>query len=420
MQRRGIDPIHPIHDELVGGKAASCSNAIAGSIGRLSIDRHSSGAVGDHPDLLEENDDDTHKHDLYLDLNPDIDPGQCLGGELGGASLFALVPEELIRHMFQYMDIASLSSLAQTCRAKTFPSPSASYLASDDVLWLSLARRRFCISVAGAATDRRPPRAKSYGGTTWKAAYRSMALANRMPKNRTMPRSNVVLAKGGGGLLKGSNCRRVSFRMQQKPQFHLSRRKGGTGLGNFVSLWAMLTHTDDCSIRRTGCGLATKYVEMRVCLQNIRSGFGSVEVSLNEAYVQIIGTALRTDGLWCSNVVPSGRFRPRIIHRSWNATSRGDSCTDAADGVTLNSFDFVVVSLCIPCAPDMHYETDFLSRCLCLHVPVVWSPHDGRSNGNIKSLASASFLPENQIWNHYMELPGSCLSLINRNNLISV
>ena len=136
--------------------------------------------------------------------------------------------------------------------------------------------------------------------------------------------------------------------------------------------------------------------------------------------VQIIGTALRTDGLWCSNVVPSGRFRPRIIHRSWNATSRGDSCTDAADGVTLNSFDFVVVSLCIPCAPDMHYETDFLSRCLCLHVPVVWSPHDGRSNGNIKSLASASFLPENQIWNHYMELPGSCLSLINRNNLISV
>lgn len=136
MQRRGIDPIHPIHDELVGGKAASCSNAIAGSIGRLSIDRHSSGAVGDHPDLLEENDDDTHQHDLYLDLNPDIDPGQCLGGELGGASLFALVPEELIRHMFQYMDIASLSSLAQTCRAKTFPSPSASQgqiLRRDDV-----------------------------------------------------------------------------------------------------------------------------------------------------------------------------------------------------------------------------------------------------------------------------------------------
>mmetsp|Transcript_18154 Transcript_18154/g.26287 ORF Transcript_18154/g.26287 Transcript_18154/m.26287 type:complete len:395 (+) Transcript_18154:51-1235(+) len=361
-------------------------------------------------------------------------------------SLFGLLPEEVIRMIFGWMDVPSLSVLIQSSKPVH---SSISLLASGDDIWVQLANRRFNI-VSTSRTNRiiREPRPKPYGGADWRAAYRSMSSCSRMPKNRIMSKRSTLFAKG----LKGAVL---------TPGESLPRKRG-----DFVGVWVTVAHTDDCNTRLirypTEEDQESRFIELHLCLQNTRSGYGTVDFDIANASVQIIGSPRDVNDLWFSDVVRSGPYRPKILYRKregesirmrkkkcksflypevgngrhlYGKESQNESPTDltcTCDHLnnsgslscltTLQPFEFVIVSVHVPCAPDMRFETEFLSRAICLYIPVRWNNGANQSKYKkpaIDCLASAPFLPEADIWKYYMELPGDCLTLTDRDGLVS-
>mmetsp|Transcript_27654 Transcript_27654/g.55857 ORF Transcript_27654/g.55857 Transcript_27654/m.55857 type:complete len:413 (-) Transcript_27654:465-1703(-) len=354
-------------------------------------------------------------------------------------SFFAMLPEEVVRILLQWVDIPSLALITQT--SKAIPA-SLALLASDDTTWLSLVSKRFNIAAAPGSVAQ--PRSKSYGGATWKAAYRSMALANRLPKCKAMPRKHVVFAKGG------------------------NERQS-------VSMWIMLSHTDDCNTRivpstttRNANSSSSssnsdessinndvdheendeaprqRYIELRVCLQNIKSGCGSVNINLEEASANVIGPRGISMAAACSPRIifeSSDDTKPSVSskqskRKKYGLDGRGRHSRSAAgriigddsgdkgrvSHITLEPFEFTVASLRVPCTPDMRYETDFLSRAHSVKVPVSW-PLSSTASDHVKCQVDtcyAKFMSEPHIWEHYIELPGGCLTLADRNHVMSV
>ena len=357
--------------------------------------------------------------------------------------LFSTLPDELLRIVIAWMDIPCLALLIRTSKSSNI-----ARMAADDTTWLSLVAGRFNIATSRSTSAAGPPRSKSYGGSTWKAAYRSMSISKRLPKCRQMPRKNVVLAKGANV----NSC----------PS---------------VNMWVMLNHTDDCNTRlvpreREGSSMDTeggdessssgdetpreRYVELRVCIQNTRSGFRTVHVDIENATVSIVGMR---------GISVAGVQQPRIIHKSsddkkaaaaaacssskrtrYNAarrrsarrsyllinsdadeTSSSDEISSPiARYVTLKPFEFVVFTARVSCTQDMRFETDFLSRARCVDVPVSWTSTDATTSSSTRSSLAknfdscyAKFISEFEIWEHYMELPGSCLTLVDRSHHMS-
>ena len=353
--------------------------------------------------------------------------------------LFNTLPDELLRIVITWMDIPCLALLIRTSKSSTIAN-----MAADDKTWLSLVGKRFNIAT-NRSTSAGLPRSKSYGGSTWKAAYRSMALAKRLPKCRQMPRKNVVFCKGSNV----NSC----------PS---------------VNMWVMMNHTDDCNTREvprereitnmnnenpddsSSTSSSSdddtpreRYVELRICVQNIRSGFRTVQVDIENTTVSIVGMR---------GISVTGVQQPRIVYKSsedkkaaeasgsskrtrYNASRRrsarrsyllinSDDDETPSDEVsppiarhaTLKPFEFVVFTARVPCTFEMRYETDFLSRARSVDVPVSWTPaKPNSSNALTKDFDScySEFISEFEIWEHYMELPGNCLTLVDRSHVMS-
>lgn len=173
-------------------------------------------------------------------------------------------------------------------------------------------------------------------------------------------------------------------------------------------------------------------------------------------------------------IVRYGTLGPKIVYRSDNATNGVGGVgvgvgsanhanrkmkqqqqrrasyldADAEDGiVSLKPFEFVIVSVCIPMThyrernESIHFETDFLSRSLSVCIPAhvqcqtthtviehmhgtayhhpEAAPVQKISSKNTKrvyhsTVVVATFADEHEIWEHYMELPGGFLTLIDK------
>lgn len=365
-------------------------------------------------------------------------------------SLFDLIPEELGRLLLQYLDIPSLSVLSILSRSSRI-----SLLASDDVTWLGLVHQRFKIISSPVRGRLIPLKAKTYGGPSWKTAYRSMSICNRMPRNKIVKRSKTIFARGGG-------------RMNHAAGIGKNDKKIVAGLhtnaeSEIVYLWVSLAHTDNCNTRADGCVhlKAKRYVELHLCIQNVKSSLGSVFVDVTAVSAELLGFEGCPDGVWTSQVVQNGPRKPKILYQSQgspvtffdsNEIHMKPSKSFEEDrytfmnnfGTNLKPLEFVVISVHVPCTFDMIYETDFLSRAVKIHVPIRWE--SGRDeideynptehskgifdlNSNRSGLAathkqtsfaSAFFIQENEIWEHYTQLPGGCLTLTNRSSMVPV
>ena len=230
--------------------------------------------------------------------------------------------------------------------------------------------------------------------------------------------------------------------------------------------------------------LNQRFIELHLCLQNSKSSNGVLHVDFSEAFVQMVGPASIGHKICNVQAKNFGKYKPKLLyysgdgedHRSSKCSksktsrkkfhfthpqmniniARTQSCHEKLlqmSSVNKNSkkekkrssphqlsllpFEFAVVAVNIPCTSDMIYETDFLARCLLLHVPItldtyiphriysVSNPCQGTSKRKQPEhehilqwekqkktiLASASFLTEMEVWDYYMELPGHCLVL---------
>ena len=314
--------------------------------------------------------------------------------------LFDSLPEELIRHVYSYADIPSLATMMLTGKNLS------SQYASDDITWGSLVERRFRVS-----TEKVRP--KIHGGRNWKEAYRSLSHCDRMPKNRYTSSQKIVFARGR------AKQRKVDER---------------------VSMWVMMAHTENCrtrtvprqerSVEGTLEGDSERFVELYLCLQNIKSGGESVITDVMESALVLLGSTGNNFDPMVRRAYQSNSFRPKMLlhdkmESSAEVASRTDRVFDISNGITLRPFEVAVLSVHFPCSQDL-YETDFLARAVSLHVPVRISSElitkidsaDAETKES-QTHASAFFLPENDVWNYYDELPGGFLTLADRNRLIA-
>jgi hypothetical protein len=157
-----------------------------------------------------------------------------------------------------------------------------------------------------------------------------------------------------------------------------------------------------------------RYVEFNVCLQNVKSSAGPITVDL-------LSTTLEVAAGMGSHEAVQVKGMPRMIHHHRHQHTISDSImlidedTHADDDglIILQPFDFCVVTMSFACLYDV-FETDLLARALALRVAIV---DDDKSMPQTNQQqehhcqhhqrqVSASFVPESDIWQCYMELTG--------------
>lgn len=402
---------------------------------------------------------------------------------------FGSLPAEVLRSVISYMDIPSLAAVSATHRAEA---DNIAALAADDETWYSLLQRRFGIgrnhrsarrkkegvvlvqrdsspslSSSGRRSDvkgqRRGRRPSTYGGVTWKDAYRCLSSTMRVPETRLTSGSHN---KGRGGATFASP--------------HLHGRHAKNSVADFLGVWCMIHHTENCRTktvtdqigrrrRRDDQDTANvplpyrldrRYVELKLCLQNTKSGFGRVAIpdisairiaTLDEEeYFSAWGwDKWDADYDATFRLVQEGPWAPKLLlqrgpdddagDRDRGATAVAplqDVCRGARD-LLLRPFEVAVLSVHVSCPAGHVYETDVLASAASVRVPVVadgWPPGDGgggercrRARSRVeraavrrRDVAVSRFMSEDGVWDHFALLPGGCLSLTDRSRLVPV
>ena len=222
---------------------------------------------------------------------------------------FHALPAEVLRSILGYMDIPSLAALCMTHKAVH---ENIASLAADDVTWYALIQSRFGIgckhrkmkigrkqkqdgvvlvqrsSTSSLSSDDKRPnegrkrRSTTYGGKDWKDAYRSLASTMRIPETSITSGSHM----SGGGVFASPYPR---------------GRKGKSSVADCFGVWCLINHTENCRTKtvesQTGrrrrrrnhhdvsrepnmlpYRLDRRYIELKLCLQNTKSGFGRIVI----------------------------------------------------------------------------------------------------------------------------------------------
>ena len=386
------------------------------------------------------------------------------------------IPKEILRNIIGYMDIPSLCTLSMTCKP-AMENHNISALAIDDTTWYALIQSRFGIGCnhrrisirskqqknngvvivkrgsssslsSSVHTEKSKRRPKSYGGSSWKDAYRNLASTMRIPETSICGSHMSGCAIFASPILTG-------------------RRKINT-LSNYLGIHVLVNHSENCRTktvdghsgrrrhRRRNGEVAVRepipyradkrYIELKLCLQNTTSGIGRVVIpdvssiciaSLDEeAYFESWGWdkwdndydstfKLITVGPWAPRIILRRKFtdselaqdQAAIDAEEWNAKS-------SERDIILRPFEVVVLSIHISCPESFVWETDALSSMSMIRVPVAaadgWSSKNSDENEAAKKtyVSTARFLVEDEIWDYYCQLPGGCLSLTDRSRLV--
>jgi hypothetical protein len=388
---------------------------------------------------------------------------------MGGGSHFDTLPEEVLRSILSFMDVPSIGAISTTHKPTN---KNLSSLASDEDTWYLLAQRRFGIgcnhkrrswrkkknvvlvkrgsssslsseassttTVGGGGGTRRRP--QTYGGATWKDAFRLLSLAMRIPE--TSLTSGSAAKSGGPVFASPSNRWRSSSKRSSSSTDNAC---------NYLGIWCMLNHAENCqtklcsndaanSRRRRLClpyRTDMRYLELKLCLQNTKSGYQTICIpsidmiriaTLEEAdYFSAWGwDKCDYDYPLTFNMIKHGPWAPKLLLRQCVDNHR--SCDvehelNVKDAIVLRPFEVVVLSIHIACSFDMVYETDVLATMSSIRIPVTsYDPlssnnHLGAQQPN-HGVASARFLEEDALWEYYSQLPGGCVSLIDRSRLV--
>ena len=332
------------------------------------------------------------------------------------------LPPELLRHIYSFMDIPMLGNMSQVHNGIL------RHYANEDKLWIELVRKRFHLPT----TTKRP---KTYGGKDWKHAYQNLHACNRMPKSK-YTNHKTIFAKGGS-----TTCSPGG----KHAQGHSSKSSSS------LSVWVTLYHTENCRtrlLRRRGEeNQQRRYVEFWVCFQNAKSSGPKIHVDITKCELQLLSSLGGTYFEPCllqnkeeagRNVHGRGRSpsRYRILHRQQkekrlnNMTKNcvkdtniyHEELTTTTNMISIQPWEFCIVSIPFPCEVQDVFETDFLSRAISLRVPYSYirsttTSHDHKKEKHEvleEMISEAWFVPESDIWDKYSTLPGGCLTLADR------
>ena len=204
---------------------------------------------------------------------------------------------------------------------------------------------------------------------------------------------------------------------------------------DYLGIWCMLNHAENCRTKTVTSGTSTfynrhrRYLEVKLCLQNTKSGYGCIALP---DLRQVRFVTAQEDLQHCSicegdeyeasfPIVNHGPWAPRILLRKrFNECESDIKDMNINHGIILHPLEFVVISIHLSCPSDMVFETDVLSTLSCIRVQV--APNIGWPQAHYLTadpgVATAHFLPEELLWEYYSQLPGGYLSLIDRSRLI--
>mmetsp|Transcript_18165 Transcript_18165/g.37936 ORF Transcript_18165/g.37936 Transcript_18165/m.37936 type:complete len:442 (-) Transcript_18165:525-1850(-) len=402
---------------------------------------------------------------------------------------FNILPAEVLRSILGYMDISSLAALSMTHKAEY---ENIASLASDDVTWYSLIQNRFGIgcnhrrrrntlrnqkrddsgvvlvkrssssslSSSGDGGKRyvgRNRRPTTYGGVKWKDAYRCLSSTMRIPETSITSGSQNP---GGGAVFASPRLR---------------GRHSKKSVADFFGVWCMINHAENCRTktvadqtgrrrrRRRGhhdvireplalpYRLDRRYIELKLCLQNTKSGYGRVvipDISAiriptveEEDYFSSWGWDKWDDeyestfhlidvGPWAPKIVLKRRFGDDDAAQELDSNDAETWNANGLNDIILRPFEVVVLSVHVSCPDGLVYETDVLSSMSSIRVPVVadgWPSVSKQScvekhysGMKSKGVSISPFLSEDALWEYYCQLPGGCLSLTDRSRLVPV
>jgi len=399
----------------------------------------------------------------------------------GSSNSFDILPEEVLRSILSYTDVPSIGALIATHKPHH---RNLAALASDEDTWYALAQRRFGIGCnhkrrhwrkkgnsnivlvkrgssasitseaystgRGEGRRRRP---QTYGGATWKDAFRSLSLAMRIPETSLTSGS---AAKSGGAVFASPSNRWWNKKRSTSTVLNPNEQQPSQQLfhaGDYLGIWCMLNHAENCQTklcttssssnrRRRGPKVSLpyrqdmRYLELKLCLQNTKSGFGTICIPSIDAIRVATLEEEEYFSTWgwdkCDyeypltfNMVKHGPWSPKLLLHQCVDSER--SCDierelDVKDAIVLRPFETVVLSIHIACPFEMAYETDVLSTMSSIRIPVTSvGPFNLSHLGVVQrkhSVATARFLEEDALWEYYSQLPGGCLSLTDRSRLV--
>merc|ERR1719491_2424738 len=281
-----------------------------------------------------------------------------------------------------------------------------------------------------SSNEKKPKRrSTTYGGVTWKDAFRSLSSAMRVPETCLTSGSPTI-----GGAVFAATYRRGVTRKAKS-------------VANCFGVWCMVSHTENCKTKAVAgpsnrpplpYRLDKRYIELKVCFQNTKSGFGCVVVP-DVSALRIVSvdeeeyfTAWGWDK-WDENytstfkVVNDGPWAPKILLRqrlgvlAVRDTEYDDTLHGQKRDIILRPFEVAIVSIHVCCPEGMTFEMDVLSSLRLLSVPIVGSGWPCNSflgahpAVTMADVAVARFVPEATLWEDcYCKLPGGCLSLADR------
>ena len=210
---------------------------------------------------------------------------------------------------------------------------------------------------------------RSLGAASWKFAYQILTFRRRMPRGVFTDKKNIPFGRGNlDGCL----------------------------------TWILVAHKADsrlCVVNPT-----TNSITMHVCIQNVY--LSNVVVALSE---QTFGTNLRCDD---NSVEKLSILRPPQLLAK-NGSKKTDEKGHTA--IHLHALQNIVVAVDIGCPPDVVFETDFLSRVVdfSVHLELVPSGNDLciKQAEQHALIVDNVFVGEDEVWEHFMELPGGAILL---------
>jgi len=354
--------------------------------------------------------------ECFLVVSSDRDKDDCH---------FLRLPNEILAYIVLYLDIPSIGAVAQTSKPKN--GTLSQLVSPNEDIWFEIVKARFNVS---SSLVKRP---KLFGGPNWKHSYRSMSLSHRMPKVRLPFKKKTVVAKGSN---RGANC------------------------------WIMINHTEDCSLRQISpdVGIRSRYILERPCIefqcayQNIKSTYATLFLDLHTSrVVSYYEHESGESGQLCQDrMIDEGILKPKVIYRSVGSKviyrdigkgKKHQTSTDAlktsevdrshlyyyfddqkeqqksidyGSYIELAPFEFIIVSINVPLTcGDIQSETDFLSRAVSFMTVMSFDINNLRPLPGSKTFLppwfEAKFIEENEIWDHYIQLPGNYLTIRDRN-----
>lgn len=279
-----------------------------------------------------------------------------------GSSYLLSIEDHLLRLLLIYFDAKSLCNLSITCKYcnKTIDP-------IFEEVWWQLCLKGWSIS--------EKEKFKLCGiGSSMKYTYRMLWQRMRIPRGRYTERFNYIFGKG-----RNSN----------------------------VSCWISLGHSSNAELYNlsadiNGVSTAARCVDMRLCIQNL----GSNQLIINYLDPQ------QTVNLTCLDQEQEDDVdQQSLTVTTINEIARNGQTVSSPKHSSmscLNPLEFIVLSCKVQCPPWVRYETDFLSMMDRIELKINHAANDNTRGGDV---VTATMIPENEIWEYYIELPGGVVLL---------